>query len=60
MKLSEGLMKKVVNYNGLNGFNLLLKNCYDEIKRRRWKIWKWGKNKIGVRKKLMDVFRDMN
>jgi hypothetical protein len=60
MKLSESLMKKVVNNIGLNGLNTLLRLNYRKTKEKRWKIWKWGKNKIGVRKKLMSIFGDMN
>lgn len=60
MKLSESLMKKVVNNIGLKGLNKLLRLNYSKTKEKRWKIWKWGKNKIGVRKKLMSIFGDMN
>jgi hypothetical protein len=60
MKLSESLMKKVVNNIGLKGLNKLLRLNYSKTKEKRWKIWKWGKNKIGVRKKLMSIFGNMN
>jgi hypothetical protein len=60
MKLSESLMKKVVNNIGLKGLNTLLRLNYSKTKEKRWKIWKWGKNKNGVRKKLMSIFGDMN